>query len=73
MNLHRIENLCHRFGVSFHIEACGGQYIRYVFGPVSWLVDPLAGTLDEQAFYEISLQLAARLPEKILINGEIIK
>ncbi len=61
-----IVDLCSRFDVEFELAVDKGTgMIFYHFGTVIWQV-PHGKTFDENAYYEVSLQLAATYPEKVL-------
>jgi hypothetical protein len=61
-----VRDLCSRFDVEFNLSTDKDLgIIYYHFGSITWQV-PVGKKFDEKALYEISLQLAATYPEKIL-------
>ena len=62
----QIRDLCARFDVEFelaHDRVTG--LIYYHFGSVVWQV-PIGQEFNDKAYYEVSLQLAATYPDKVL-------
>ena len=63
IELHDITRLCERFKVNFNIS-CSDGLIYYHFGDIKWALIPTE-EFNYNAYYEVSLRLAAKYPDKI--------